>query len=83
MTADTAATILAVLTGAGGIVAAVGGVLLTIRKVRTKEQEAAEAALATVEGLLAEERKRRIEVERKLYDMTLTLAQHGIPTEDR
>jgi hypothetical protein len=78
VTSDTAATILAVLTGAGGIVAAVGGVLLTLRKVRSKEQEAAEVALDKVEQLLADERTRRLEAERRLHALELILIDQGL-----
>jgi shikimate 5-dehydrogenase len=78
MSSDTVATILAVLTGAGGIAAAVGGVLLTLRKVRSREQAAAEEALNKVEDLLADERSKRIEDERRLHAIELVLIEHGI-----
>ena len=75
---DTTTTVLAVVTGASGVMAAVGGVLLVIRKARTKEQQAAEAALAVTEGMLISERSKRIEAERLAYEAELILAQHGI-----
>lgn len=80
---DTATTVLAIISGTAGIAAATGGVLLTVRRVRTKEQQASEAALATTEGYLREERDRRIEVEREAHEANLRLVQHGLdPVSD-
>lgn len=76
--AETATTVLAVVSGASGIMAAVGGVLLVVRKARTHEQQAAEAALAVTEGYLITERERRIEAERDLHAAEIVLAQHGL-----
>ena len=76
--ADTATTIIAVVTGASGVMAAVGGVLLVIRKARTREQLAAEAALATTESMLIAERTQRIDAERRAHDADVLLAEHGI-----
>ena len=76
--ADTATTIIAVVTGASGVMAAVGGVLLVIRKARTREQLAAEAALAVTEGMLIDERAKRIRAEATAHAATVTLVEHGL-----
>lgn len=73
----------AIITGFAGIIAAVGGVLLTIRKVKSQERDASQEELAKVEGWLAEERDRRIELERDLFDSNLRLSQHGIEPPGR
>lgn len=75
---DTAATVLAILSGAGAVAAASGGMLLTVRRTRTREQQRAEAALHTAEDLLGTEREQRIAAERQLHATTVVLAQHGL-----
>jgi hypothetical protein len=70
--------ILATITGVVGAISAVGGVLLAIRALRSKERKAAEAELKDVTGMLDDERRERIEAERRNHQLNVLLAQHGI-----
>jgi hypothetical protein len=73
----------AIITGFAGIIAAVGGVMMTIRRVRDREHNAASEQIKTLEGYLAEERQRRIEAEQALFQSDVSLAQHGIAPPER
>ena len=79
--ADTAAA-LAGITGIAGVITAVGGVLLAVRAARDKERRAAHEEIKEVGDMLSEERHARIEAERRVYDLTLLLARHGIETPE-
>jgi hypothetical protein len=46
--------------------------------VRNKERKSAKEDLDTVNRMLADERRLRIESERNTYDLLVTLAEHGI-----
>lgn len=72
------ARLAAFITGFAGIVASVGGVILTIRRVKSREQRAAHEQLKVVEGYLDDERIHRIEVEQELHQADLMLVQNGI-----
>ena len=68
----------AIITGFAGVCASVGGVILTIRRVRSREQKAAAQQLKTVEEYLSEERTNRIDAEQALHKADVVLVQHGI-----
>ena len=68
----------AIITGFAGIVASVGGVIMTLRRVKSREQRAAQDQLKTVEGYLSEERAHRIEAEQGMYMSDVMLVQHGL-----
>jgi hypothetical protein len=68
----------AIITGFAGIVVAVGGVMLALRQVRTREREAVKGDLDRVERDLEEERDARLTAERNVYKCVLLLAQSGI-----
>jgi hypothetical protein len=72
------ASLIALLTGLAGIIAAAGGVLLAIRAVRTRERKAAKEELDQVTTMLSQERGLRVQSERYSYHLMLTLAEHGI-----
>lgn len=55
--------------------------LLAIRAVRDKERKAAAAEIASLDDMLAAERKKRIAAEVEVYNLRLLLAQHGIKEE--
>jgi hypothetical protein len=80
------ATIVAIATGAGAIVTAIGGVLLAIRTVRSRERMAAQketdqiiGEMAYVEDLLAWERSERVDVETWAHQMSLDMARANMP----
>jgi hypothetical protein len=75
---DTEAKIAAIITGFGGVMAAVGGVYLTLHTIRSKEHKASKESLDQAESYLAEERKHRIEAERQLFEANLLLSKNGI-----
>ena len=72
------AKLVALITGAAGIVTAVGGVLIAIRAARDKERKAAKAEIDDLGAMLSTERHQRLEAERRNYDLALKLARHGI-----
>lgn len=73
----------AIITGFAGVIAAVGGVMMTVRRVHDREHNAASEQIRTLEGYLSEERQRRIEAEQALFQADITLAQHGIVPPER
>ena len=75
---DTTLAVLSGILGFAGIVSAIGGTMLAIRAARDKERKAAKAELDTVTGMLAGERQQRLDCERHVYHLSLTLAEHGI-----
>lgn len=77
------AKVIAIITGFTGIMAAVGGTYMTMRKIKTREQKAAHEQVKQMEGYLDEERSRRLEVEKDLFDANLLLAQNGIAPPKR
>jgi hypothetical protein len=70
--------LIALIAGIAGVITAIGGILLAIRTVRSKERKAAKTDLDTVNLMLADERRLRIEAERHNYELLLDLAEHGI-----
>jgi len=76
------AKLVAILTGVGGIVTATGGVLLAIRAARDKERKAAKSEIDELSHELSDERHQRLQAERRVYDLSLKLAQHGIDPTD-
>jgi len=76
------AKLVAVITGLGGIVTAAAGVLLAVRAARDKERKAAKKEIDELSGMLSDERHHRLEAERRVYDLSLRLAQHGIDPEN-
>jgi len=77
------AKLVAVVTGIGGLITAVGGVLLAIRAARDKERRAAKREIDELSAMLTDERHARLTAERLVYTLSLLLAKHGIdpPTE--
>jgi len=75
------AKLVALLTGVGGLGTAAGGVLLAVRAARDKERKAAKREIDELGGMLSSERHQRLEAERRNYDLSLRLAQHGIDPE--
>ena len=75
------AKFVAILTGLGGLITAVGGILLAIRAARDKERRAAKREIDELSTMLTDERHARIEAERHNYDLSIKLAQHGIDPE--
>ena len=75
---DTTLAVLSGVLGFAGIVSAIGGIMLAVRAARDKERKAAKAELDSVSGMLADERQARLECERHTYQLSLTLARHGI-----
>jgi hypothetical protein len=76
------AQIAAVITGFAGIIAATGGVLITLRSVRNREQKAVKEQIERLDAWLADERVKRIAAEQRVYQLALELAQHGIVVPD-
>lgn len=77
------AKVIAIITGFTGIIAAVGGTYMTMRKIRTREHDASHAEVKKAEAWVETERTRRLEVEQNLYEANLLLAQHGITPPKR
>ena len=75
------AKLVAILTGLGGIITAIGGILLAIRAARDKERRAAKKEIDELSTMLTDERHQRITAERRNYDLSIKLAQHGIDPE--
>lgn len=75
------AKLVALVTGAAGIVTAVGGVLLAVRAARDKERKAAKAEIDDLAAMLSTERHGRLEAEQRNYQLALKLARHGIDPE--
>jgi hypothetical protein len=75
---DTEATVGAIITGLAAIISAAGGVLLTVRAVRSKERKAAADELDEVTGELADERRARIEAEHRAHEYHVLLVRNGI-----
>ena len=73
-----AASVIAILTGFAGLVAASGGVLLAIRAVRSRERKAAKAEIDELSHMLGQERERRVAVELVVYQCRVIMAQHGL-----
>ena len=76
------ANIVALLTGLAGIVTAAGGILLAVRAVRDKERRAAKEEINTLQLLLDDERKQRIDSELATHRLKLRLAQHGLNPDE-
>ena len=74
---------IALLTGIAGIIAAVGGVVLAVRTVRNKERKSAKEDLDTVNHMLADERRLRIDSERHTYELLVVLAENGIKPPEK
>jgi len=74
----TPADLAALITGIGGVLSAVGGVMLTVRAVRNKERKAFKEELDLVEGMLETERHEHIQAEIRNYKLRMEMAQHGI-----
>jgi len=55
-----------------------GGVLLAIRTVRNRERKSAKEDMDTVNHMLADERRLRIQAEERNYEMMVLLAENGI-----
>jgi hypothetical protein len=72
------ADLIALLTGIAGLIAAVGGILLAVRALKSRERKSAKQDLDTVNRMLADERRLRIDAERHNYDLLIVLAEHGI-----
>lgn len=79
---STAADVVAIITGFAAVLTAIGGMLLAIRAVRTRERRSAKEDLAAVGAMLADERRLRIRCERRQYEMALIMAQHGLDPPD-
>ena len=76
------ANIVALLTGLAGIVTAAGGILLAVRAVRDKERRAAKEEINTLQLLLDDERKQRIDSELATHRLKLRLARHGLDPDE-
>jgi hypothetical protein len=72
------ADLLSIITGVGGVAAAAGGIMLTVRAVRSKERRAANDEITQLSGMLDEERKARLTAEQKAYARSIRLAQNGL-----
>lgn len=75
---DTEATVGAIVTGLAAIISAAGGVLLTVRAVRSKERKAAADELDEVTAELAEERHARLQAEHQAHEYRVLLVKNGI-----
>jgi uncharacterized membrane-anchored protein YhcB (DUF1043 family) len=67
------------LTGLAALISGVAGVLLSIRRAKSKERKAVNDELHDVEGMLDTERKANIKCERDKHLLSLILARHNIP----
>jgi hypothetical protein len=78
------AQLIAIITGVGGVIAAVSGVLLAVRAARNRERKACKEEVDTLARMLADERDLRIRSERHTYRLALELAEHGLkpPPDD-
>jgi hypothetical protein len=61
------------------IICGIGGVLLAIRAVRSKERQSASQELDQTTTLLDTERNARIDCETRSHLLAIELAKHGIP----
>ena len=76
-----ATTLIAILTGLAGVVAAGGGLLLAIRAVHNRGYIAnVQHDMAQVSKMLEEERQLRLNAELTSYQLRVLLAKHGIST---
>src|SRR4249919_1315222 len=68
---------IAIFSGAAGIVSAVGGIMLAVRAVRSKERKAAKAEIDELGQELSDERHKRLMLETQVYRIKLFLREHG------
>ena len=72
------ADLLAIIALAGGVVSAIGGVVLAVRAARSKERQANKAEIEQLSTMLTDERDQRIAAELERHKLKLKLAENGI-----
>lgn len=77
MAASDLAPAIAIFSGAAGIISAVGGIMLAVRAVRSKERKAAKAEIDELGQELTAERHKRLALETQVYRIKLFLRKHG------
>ena len=76
------ADVVAIIALCGGVVSAIGGVVLAVRAARSKERQANRDEIDQLTEMLTTERHERIAAELDLHHAKLRLAEHGIDPDD-
>jgi len=71
-------SLVAFVAGVAGVITAIGGVLLAIRSVRSKERQAAKQEIDQLSGMLSEARDGRIAAEMRVHELELIMVKEGI-----